>query len=196
MLKNFIQKLIKLLGYKVIKISSIDKSNLDDITKFIIKKSEPVIFDVGANVGQSIKRYKKIFENPILHSFEPSIDAVNILKEKYKNEKDLFVINSAVGEKDENLEFNINASNTHSSFKKLIPNTTWIKKRSKTANVDSNKYTTEKVSTKIITLDDYVKKNNISNIDVLKIDVQGFESKIIEFGKNTIKNSLVVQIEI
>ena len=34
------------------------------------------------------------------------------------------------------------------------------------------------------------------NIDVLKIDVQGFESKIIEFGKNTIKNSLVVQIEI
>jgi sialic acid synthase SpsE len=71
MLKNFIQKLIKLLGYKVIKISSIDKSNLDDITKFIIKKSEPVIFDVGANEGQSIRRYKKIFENPILHSFEP-----------------------------------------------------------------------------------------------------------------------------
>ena len=59
MIKNFIQKLIKLLGYKVIKSSSIDKSNLDDMTKLIIKKSEPIIFDVGANVGQSIRRYKK-----------------------------------------------------------------------------------------------------------------------------------------
>ena len=196
MLKNFIQKLIKPLGYKIIKSSSIEKSDLDAMTKLVIKKSEPVIFDVGANVGQSIKRYKKIFENPILHSFEPSIDAVNILKEKYKNEKDLFVINSAVGEKDENLEFNINASNTHSSFKKLIPNTTWIKKRSKTANVDSNEYTTKKVSTKIITLDDYVKKNNINNIDILKIDTQGYEDKVLLGAKNLITNNKIKLIQL
>jgi FkbM family methyltransferase len=196
MLKNFIQKLIKSLGYKIIKSSSIEKSDLDAMTKLVIKKSEPVIFDVGANVGQSIKRYKKIFENPILHSFEPSIDAVNILKEKYKNEKDLFVINSAVGEKDENLEFNINASTTHSSFKKLIPNTTWIKKRSKTANVDSNEYTTKKVSTKIITLDDYVEKNNINNIDILKIDTQGYEDKVLLGAKNLITNNKIKLIQL
>ena len=196
MLKNFIQKLIKSLGYKIIKSSSIEKSDLDAMTKLVIKKSEPVIFDVGANVGQSIKRYKKIFENPILHSFEPSIDAVNILKEKYKNEKDLFVINSAVGEKDENLEFNINASTTHSSFKKLIPNTTWIKKRSKAENIDSNQYTTKKVSTKIITLDDYVKKNNINNIDVLKIDTQGYEDKVLLGAKNLIMNNKIKLIQL
>ena len=196
MLKNFIQNLIKLLGYKIIKSSSIDKSNLDDMIKLIIKKSEPVIFDVGANEGQSIRRYKKIFENPILHSFEPGNDAVNILKEKYKNEKDLFVINSAVGEKDGDLDFYITVDTSHSSFKKLLPNSTWIKKRSKTQNVDKNKYTTEKVSTKIIALDDYVKKNNINNIDVLKIDTQGYEDKVLLGAKNLIMNNKIKLIEL
>ena len=41
------------------------------------------------------------------------------------------MINAGVGEKDGNLELNINAISGHSSFKNLIPNTSWIKKRSK-----------------------------------------------------------------
>ena len=101
-------------GYKIMKISSkvdkvdqvtkispINRNSLDDITKFIIRKSEPVIFDVGANNGQSIKRYKKIFEKPIIHSFEPVADEINKLKEKYKNEHNLFLNNFAIGEKEE-----------------------------------------------------------------------------------------------
>jgi len=31
----------------------------------------PIIFDVGANEGQSIKRFKSIFPKSIIHSFEP-----------------------------------------------------------------------------------------------------------------------------
>ena len=70
-MKKFIQKLVNLFGYKVMKIKSTDATDLDGLTKSLITKSEPVIFDVGANKGQSITRYKKIFQNPIIHSFEP-----------------------------------------------------------------------------------------------------------------------------
>ena len=41
----------------------------DQIYKKI--KSNPIIFDIGANQGQSIERFKKIFNNPIIHAFEP-----------------------------------------------------------------------------------------------------------------------------
>ena len=34
-----------------------------------------------------------------------------------------------------------------------------------------------------------------TTIDFIKIDVQGYESEVIKFGKNTIKNSLIVNIE-
>ena len=52
-MKNLINKLINLFGYKIIKVSSIDKSDLNQITKILIQKPEPIIFDVGANKGQS-----------------------------------------------------------------------------------------------------------------------------------------------
>jgi FkbM family methyltransferase len=205
MIKNFIQKIANFFNYKVIKISSRDRINLiyenyniDDITKFIIKKSQPVIFDIGANKGQSIERYKKIFQKSTIHSFEPNIDEINILKEKYQNEKNLFLNNLAVGEKEGNLEFNINARSGHSSFKELIPNTTWLKKRSFRENVDSENYTSKKVNSKIITLDDYVKKNNIENIDILKIDTQGYEDKVLQGAQNLIKENRIklIQVEI
>src|SRR3954462_11541859 len=32
---------------------------------------DPVIFDVGANVGQSVERFRKYFPRPVIHSFEP-----------------------------------------------------------------------------------------------------------------------------
>ena len=41
---------------------------------------EPLIFDVGANKGQSIKRFLDLFENPTIHAFEPVDEAVKIIK--------------------------------------------------------------------------------------------------------------------
>ena len=114
-MKKFIQKLVNLFGYKVMKIKSTDSTDLDGLTKSLITKSEPVIFDVGASKGQSITRYKKLFQNPIIHSFEPNIDELNILKQKYINDKNLYLNNVAVGDKKGNLEFNINAGSGHSS---------------------------------------------------------------------------------
>lgn len=104
--------------------------------------------------------------------------------------------NLAVGEKKGNLEFNINAVSGHSSFKKLIPNTTWIKKRSNTINIDDKKYTTKKVNSKIITLDDYASENNITNIDILKIDTQGFEDKVLIGAKKLLKENRIKLIQL
>jgi FkbM family methyltransferase len=195
-MKKFIQKIFNFFGYKVMKSGSIDISYLNLITQFLIIKSNPVILDVGANKGQSITRYKKLFQSPVIHSFEPNIDEINILKKKYYNDKNLFLNNLAVGEKKGNLEFNINAVSGHSSFKKLIPNTTWIKKRSNKINIDDKKYTTKKVNSKIITLDDYASENNITNIDILKIDTQGFEDKVLIGAKKLLKENRIKLIQL
>ena len=195
-MKKFIQKLVNLFGYKVMKIKSTDSTDLDGLTKSLITKSEPVIFDVGASKGQSITRYKKLFQNPIIHSFEPNIDELNILKQKYINDKNLYLNNVAVGDKKGNLEFNINAGSGHSSFKNLIPNTTWIKKRSNSIKIDDKNYTTKKVNAEIITLDDYVNEKNLTNIDILKIDTQGFEDKVLLGAQNLLKNNRIKLIQL
>jgi hypothetical protein len=54
-----LQKLINFFGYKISKNISIEKHDLDKMIKYINKKEQPTIFDVGANKGQSIERFKK-----------------------------------------------------------------------------------------------------------------------------------------
>ena len=49
----------------------------------------------------------------------------------------------------------------------------------------------DKVKVKTKKLDDIE-----SDFDLIKIDVQGYESELIKYGKNKIKNSLVIQIEV
>ena len=70
-MKKLLQKLINIFGYKVSKIKTIEKHDLDKIIKFINNKEKSIIFDVGANKGQSIKRFKKIYKDSVIHSFEP-----------------------------------------------------------------------------------------------------------------------------
>ena len=195
-MKKYIQRIINFFGYKLIKVNRTDATQLDELTKIIIPKSDPVIFDVGANKGQSIERYKKIFQNPIIHSFEPNIDEIDFLKKKYIDKKNLYLNNFALGDDKGNLELNINANTGHSSFKNLIPNTTWIKERSKTLNIDSQKYTTKKTKIELTTLDDYVIKENISSIDILKIDTQGFEDKVLKGAQKFLSENKIKLIQL
>lgn len=143
-MKKFTQKIFNFFGYKIINNKSLDKNRLDEYTNILIEKTNPIIFDVGANKGQSIARYKKIFPNSIIHSFEPNIDEINNLKKYYYEDKSLYLNNLALGEKKEILEFNINAISGHSSFKKIVPNTTWLRKRSKIVKTESKDYTKKK----------------------------------------------------
>ena len=196
MIKKTIQNIFNFFGFKIIKKYIINTVDFDSITTLLIDTKEPVIFDIGAGKGQSIDRYKKLFPKCKIHSFEPIKHEVDKLSLKYQNDKLVILNNVAVGEKPGNLDFNIAASSGHSSFKNLIPNTTWVKERSKEYNVDSKNYITGKINTKVITLDDYCNDNNIQQIDILKIDTQGYEDKVLEGAIELLKLNKIKLIEL
>ena len=64
-MKSFLKKLINKLGYNVTKIRN-NLVNIDEIIKNKIP-SDPIIFDVGGNIGQSIKKFTDIFKNQRIH---------------------------------------------------------------------------------------------------------------------------------
>ena len=69
--------------------------------------TNPLIFDVGANKGQSIRSFKKIFSNPKIHAFEPLKEDFEILKQKYQGDQSVVLNNIALGDKKEKKSFNI-----------------------------------------------------------------------------------------
>ena len=72
-MKKFIKRTINKLGFDLRRInrnSELKNLNFDDLLEDKISNN-PIIFDVGGNKGQSIEKYLKIFDKPIIHSFEP-----------------------------------------------------------------------------------------------------------------------------
>ena len=191
-IKNLIKKSLNFFGYEVKrKNHEINELSFDEILKKKITKKRPVIIDVGANNGQSIDRFSKIFDEPIIHSFEPIKDEFNTLKIKYGSQKDIHLNNFALGERKEKKIFNITKKSENSSFNNLNQGTNWIKIRSKQYGVNEKDYVDRRLEIEIDKLDNYCTQNRIKNIDILKIDTQGYEDKVLSGSLDLIKEKKV-----
>jgi FkbM family methyltransferase len=178
---NFIKK------YLHININIKFKKNLsfDEIYKKYIK-TNPVIIDVGANEGQSIKRFNLIFDNCIVHSFEPITKCFNQMIKDFPDKR--FIKNNyALSDKNANKEFFINKSSVTSGFNRINKNYDEKNEKNKIKN---------SIKIKTITLDAYIKFNKIKKIDILKIDTQGHELNVLIGAKKSLKKNMINFIEV
>lgn len=197
MIKSQIRKILNKLGIEVrIKPEFGNVLNFDDIYKIKIKKDNCIIFDVGANKGQSIERFKKILNKPIIHAFEPNIEEFEILNEKFQLNKNVYLNNIGVSEISEIRELNVTVNSGNSSFYKINKNTDWIKIRSKQFDTDQENFIKNVQKVSCETLDEYCSKNKIKEINLLKIDTQGYEDKVLSGAKNLINNKNIEFIEL
>ena len=122
-MKKLIKKLINRLGIDIKRLHPEYRNSLsfDDIYNLKIKDN-PVIFDVGANQGQSIERFRKIFPKSIIHSFEPIKKEFEMLRNKYNNDENIKINNHAIGDEVGKKKFYITALTGTSSFNKVNKN--------------------------------------------------------------------------
>jgi FkbM family methyltransferase len=134
------------------------------------------ILDIGANQGQFALKALKIFGNITIHSFEPLNDCYEellLLCERYPS---LHAHHIAIG--DNNEQSNI----YRSSF---APSSSLLKmdERHKTLFPHSSGITEERIN--VSRLDDAVVDLELTPNILLKMDVQGYEDRVIKGGMNT-----------
>jgi FkbM family methyltransferase len=179
---NFVKKI-----FAHINIDIKFKKNLsfNEIYKKYIK-TNPVIIDVGANEGQSINRFNLIFDNCIVHSFEPITKCFDQMIKNFPSKR--FIKNNyALSDKNTNKEFFINKSSVTSGFNRINKNydeNNWKNKIKKSIKI------------KTITLDAYISFNKIKKIDILKIDTQGHELNVLKGAKKSLKKNMINFIEV
>lgn len=152
--------------------------------KFIqsITKNLMVCIDVGANVGKYTQLLLSETNSEII-SFEPLKEAFKELQ-KIENEypNRLKVFNYAIGEENANLELNFSDEKSEKA--------TFSNDIDKLSFFDHEK--NKKVMTDVVTLDSFFLENssliNKKDIDLIKIDTEGFELEVIKGAKNTIEN--------
>jgi FkbM family methyltransferase len=192
-MKKILKKFINKLGYEIKKVDKEFKNiSIEDLLKKTINQ-EPTIFDVGSNRGQSIDKFKKIFKEPHIHSFEPNKYEFNFMQQKYKNDRNLILNNFAFGEFPGEKIFNITANTGNSSFNEINKDTRWLKVRSKEQKTSVQNFV-KKAKVKISTLDEYCYRNKIDKIDLLKIDTQGYEDKVLKGSLKTLEQKKVKAI--
>ena len=197
MIKEIIKKIISIFGYNISRIDKkYKKLSFNDIHKAKIDTDNPLIFDVGANKGQSIRRFKNIFPKSIIHAFEPINEEFVKLQDEFKNDKSIFLNNFALGDSAGHKKFNIMASTGHSSFYKINSDTEWLKIRSKEFNSNEKEYEKKVVEVKIDTINNYCIKNNISFVDILKLDTQGYEEKILAGASEILPKIKLIETEL
>ena len=78
---------------------------------------------------------------------------------------------------------------------KIKKNTDWLKKRSKELSIEPDKFIKERIKVKTMSIDSYCKTYNIEKIDILKIDTQGYEDKVLKGCNEILKKQLINFIE-
>lgn len=176
MIKNAIKSVVEGLGYKILKISKmkVPPNPYADMKRLVNNKREPVVFDVGANVGQSINRIREYLPEAKIYSFEPGPSSFKTLSEKYQNQPGIQLENLALGSEITQKEFMENECTDMSSFLE-IDRLGWGG--------------TKKTVVNTTTLDNYCQTHGITHIDILKSDTQGFELEVFKGGLNMIKSN-------
>ena len=148
-----------------------------------IKKNNITILDVGANIGFYTMYLSRFGEklNAKVHSFEPNpvtFDALESHAEQ-NNLKNCVLNPFGLSDKAQEIEISYNPKNLGAA--------------SVFGNSGRNK-----AKVKLRTLDDYCNENNISEIDIIKVDIEGSELNFLEGGKSVINRSkhLLVVMEI
>lgn len=178
----------KVFFYPKLKLAYQEISHFDTIV-------QPVIFDVGANKGQSISFFRGVYPSANLYAFEPSKNVFNILQSRTKNDEKTSVYNIGMGSSTETRDFYQSILDETSTF--VLPNfkSDYMKKKAKILFSKPEKLFTL-VRSEITTIDLFVAENRIGNIDILKIDVEGFEFEVLTGALRTISDGIVNVIQL
>jgi len=172
MLFRLILRGLGILNFENSKISGEDYL-INKILPTKLKISNPIIFDVGANIGDYSLALSGRFPNSIIYSFEPHPETFSRLKSNIPT-NNIKLFNFALGEKKDTLTLYDRNDSNGSPFASLH----------KEAITDIQNKGTIEIPVQVFTLDEFTTENNISRIDFLKIDTEGNELSILKGAKN------------
>lgn len=192
--KRSIRKILRASGYDILRIDAIQnlsqaQNTVDifdqglgvdpyaDMKHFLATEESPVVFDVGANIGQSVDSFRNTFTTPTIYSFEPSPSTYETLKAHCKDLPGVSTWNRGVGSTNSTMTLTENEYSVMSSF--LPPSTSaW-------GNV------VRSTEVQVVTLDSFASDHGIDFVHILKSDTQGYDFEVFKGANQLMKENRI-----
>jgi FkbM family methyltransferase len=147
----------------------------------------PVIFDVGANMGQTLENYAAAFPGATIHSFEPFPESFRQLAETASRHRGAIPHQLALADAAGERPFFVNPEwHTRNS---LLPRPA-EGRRYYRAGSDL----TPDLKVQVDTLDAFCAGNHVEHISILKLDVQGGESMVLRGAERLLSREAIDMI--
>ena len=180
MVKTHIKKFFRVCGLDIRRVPPFESY------EWLKGRNIKTVFDIGANVGQFAWQIHRVLPDAMLYSFEPLEDCYNELLKKMGHLPRFRAFNFALGDRSGQAQIYRNDYTPSSS---LLP----MEELHKRAFPFARHATVQNIEVR--RLDDILDELNIVDAVLVKIDVQGYEDKVILGGEKLISRVSVVIIE-
>jgi FkbM family methyltransferase len=188
MIRGFIKKALSAADIRVTRVSRDPKTTLAGLRDLQFQ----TILDVGANEGQFASYLAKFFPKARFYCFEPLPSVFARLAAWARSERELQVtpINCALGSERTNARMHYHVDHPSSSS---FLNATALHRS--IAPFSSRE---EEVTVPVTTLDDLVNEGTVRVAPeiLIKLDVQGFEARVIAGGRETFRQARACIVEV
>jgi len=143
-----------------------------------------MIFDVGANVGQSARLYRRHYREACIHCFEPVTATYIELCENLKDDRQVITHPMALGASHAEADMVLQGTSDMSRLTEAVP-----------SGLSSDRDATlERVE--VTTLDRFCKHHDIAHINYLKIDTEGTDLQVLQGAEATLQARGIDLIEV
>jgi FkbM family methyltransferase len=178
MINNLINKFI------IFVLSIFDYSNKLKVKNFFKKnflKKNINIVDIGSHKGETINFFLNNFKVDKIYSIEPNRELYKyLIRKNYPQNVEIF--NVGISNSETLGMLNIMRDTSSSTFNNINQQTKYFKRKNRYLSFfdKDKKYIKKTQETKLISLTSLFTKKNIQEIDILKIDTEGYEYKILK----------------
>jgi FkbM family methyltransferase len=127
-----------------------------------------VVVDAGANVGDTVHRYRTLFPSATIHAFEPHPDVHRQLAERFATDSRVRTHQAAVADDSGNRRLYVNEAHVTNS---LLPHNPASAEWAGASSTGLGRT----LDVPAITLDEFCEAEGLTRLDLLKMDIQGGE---------------------
>lgn len=184
-IREALRSVVNYCGYELSRVPRIHYSHAASAHKGLLQNEDvKIIFDVGANLGQMTRYYRRWFPQSKIYCFEPFEECFKSLVARYQESDLIQPYQLAVSDKTETKIFFVNKFNQTNSL--LNSASDW--KNHFYGDILDN---LRKIEVKAVTIDEFCQVNNISRINILKMDIQGGELMALEGAKDMLAGQFI-----
>lgn len=139
----------------------------------------PIFIDIGANVGYVSTIFADAFRDSIVYAFEPSSKVFTVLEKNTKSYQNIHLFKKGLGAGDSTAQMFVDKKEpAFSSITHKLPGNCEIE------NIE------------LTTLDEFILAADIKQIDLLKLDVEGFELEVLRGATAALKITKYIHMEL